>query len=126
MWLKKYFVRKGETAHDFITCSMYYRSPESRWNIDHTKEQMDWLWKHKMIEWSAPYYQLGEGDCEKYIAYTKLGRLIRAYYHCSYWQFIKYYVLQYGWWKHRVYYPIMIHVFGKHYDWQDYKDYGYE
>ena len=126
MWLKKYFVRKGETAHDFVTCSIYNRSPKARWYADHTDEAMDWLWKHKMIKWSKPIYELGEGDWNKYIEYTKIGGFIRAWYKCSYWEFTKYYILQYCWWLHRVYYPIMIHVFGKNYDCKDYQEYGYE
>lgn len=115
MWLKKYFVRKGETPHKFCTCSMYNRSEESRWKEDHAPEVMEWLWKHKMIEWSEPYTMLGEPSYKKYIAYTKIGCLLRAYYEYSYWQFAKYYVLQYHFWLYKVYYPIMIHVFGKHY-----------
>lgn len=123
MWLKKYFVRKGETAHKFCSMSCYNRGPESRWKTDHTPEVMDWLWKHKMIQWSEPYIQLGERPTVKFIAYTKLGRKIRAWYECSYWEYFKYYILNKTFWVYKVYYPIMIHVFGKHYDWQDYKNY---
>ena len=54
---------------------------------------------------------------------TKLGRKIRAWYECSYWEYFKYYILNKTFWVYKVYYPIMIHVFGKHYDWQDYKNY---
>jgi hypothetical protein len=121
MWLKKYFVRKGETAHKFYTCSIYNRSPERQWNEDHTPEVMDWLWKHKMIKWSEPYIQLGENPTGKFIAYTKLGRKLRAWYECSYWHYFKYYILNKTFWEYKVYYPIMINVFGKHYDWQDYE-----
>ena len=123
MWLKKYFVRKGETAHKFCTCSIYNRGPVNRWYKDHDKEVIDWLWKHKMIRLSNPYIQLRENPTEKFIAYTKLGRKIRAWYECSYWQYFKYYILNMGFWEYKVYYPIMIHVFGNHYDWQDYKNY---
>lgn len=123
MWLKKYFVRKGETAHKFSSCTIYNRSPESRWKTDHTPEVMNWLWKHKMIEWSEPYIQLGERPTEKFITYTKLGGKIRAWYKCSYWEYFKYYILNKTFWEYKVYYPIMIHVFGKHYDWQDYENY---
>ena len=124
MWLKKYFVRKGETAHKFCSCKMYHRGSERRWIEDHTIEAMNWLWKHKMIQWSEPYIQLGERPTEKFIEYTKLGEKIRAFYECSYWQYFKYYILNKTFWKYKVYYPIMIHVFGKHYDWQDYKNYN--
>ena len=122
MWLKKYFVRKGETAHDFCSMKCYNRSSENRWIEDHGKEVMDWLWKHKMIEWSEPYIELFENPNEKFISYTKLGRKIRAGYECSYWQYFKYYILNKTFWEYKVYYPIMIHVFGKHYDWQDYEN----
>lgn len=123
MWLKKYFVRKGETAHDFCSMSGYNRGTEKRWYEDHDKEVMDWLWNHNMIEWSKPYVQLGEPVNGKFITYTKLGRAIRAWYEFSYWDYFKYYILRKIFWEYRVYYPIMIHVFGKHYDWQDYEDY---
>ena len=121
MWLKKYFVRKGETAHKFCSINCYNRSPERQWYKDHTPEVMDWLWKHKMIQWSDPYVQLGESPTEKFIMYTKLGRKIRAWYECSYWQYFKYYILNKTFWEYKVYYPIMINIFGKHYAWQDYK-----
>lgn len=124
MWLKKYFVRKGETAHDFCSMKCYNRGPENRWIEDHGKEAMDWLWKHKMVQWSEPYIQLGERPTEKFIMYTKLGRKIRAWYESSYWQYFKYYILNKTFWEYKVYYPIMIHVFGKHYDWQDYENYN--
>ena len=123
MWLKKYFVRKGETAHKFSSCTMYNRAPEKRWYKDHDPEVMDWLWKHKMICLSNPYIQLGEWPTDTFIMYTKLGRKIRAWYECSYWQYFKYYILNKTFWEYKVYYPIMIHVFGKHYAWQDYKNY---
>jgi len=121
MWLKKYFIRKGETAHDFCTMKCYNRGPERRWKEDYSEEVMDWLWKHKMIQWSEPYIELFENLNEKFIMYTKLGRKIRAWYECSYWQYFKYYILCKTFWQYKVYYPIMIHVFGKHYDWQDYE-----
>ena len=119
---RRAFMRNGKKH--FI--SLYNRNSYSQWYKDYSLIQMKWLWEHKMIKWSKPNYYLGEGDWNKYIEYTKLGGLIRAYYHCSYWEFTKYYILQYCWWKSHVYHPIMIHVFDKHYDWQDYKDYGYE
>jgi len=120
MWLKKYFVRKGETAHKFSSCTMYNRAPEKRWYKDHDPEVMDWLWKHKMICLSNPYIQLGEWPTDTFIMYTKLGRKIRAWYECSYWEYFKYYILNKTFWMYKIYYPIMIHVFGKHYNWQDY------
>lgn len=123
MWLKKYFVRKGEIAHKFSSCTTYNRGSLNRWYKDHDKEVMDWLWKHKMICLSNPYIQLGESPTEQFIAYTKLGRKIRAWYESSYWQYFKYYILNKTFLKYKVYYPIMIHVFGKHYNWQDYKNY---
>ena len=122
MWLKKYFVRKGETAHDFCSMKCYNRGTEKRWIEDHGKEVMDWLWKHKMIQWSEPYIELFENPNEKFIAYTKIGRKIRAWYESSYWQYFKYYILNKTFWEYKVYYSIMIHVFGKHYDWQDYEN----
>jgi len=122
MWLKKYFVRKGETSHKFYTMSCYNRSTERRWLEDHTPEVMDWLWKHKMIKWSKPYINFGERSDEKFIEYTKIGRIIRTWYECSYWQYFKYYILCNGFWKYNAYYPIMIYIFGKHYDWQDYNN----
>ena len=121
MYLKKYFIRNGETAHDFCTMKCYNRGPERRWKEDYSEEVMDWLWKHKMIQWSEPYIELFENLNDKFIMYTKLGRKIRAWYECSYWQYFKYYILCKTFWQYKVYYPIMIHVFGKHYDWQDYK-----
>ena len=102
MWLKKYFVRKGETVHKFSSYTMYNRSPERQWNKDHTPEVMDWLWKHKMIQWSEPYIELGESPNKKFIAYTKLGRKIRAWYECSYWDYFKHYILKKTFWEYKV------------------------
>ena len=123
MWLKKYFVRKGEAAHKFSSSTMYNRGPESRWKTDHTLEVMNWLWKHKMIQWSEPDIKLGESSTERFIVYTKLGRKIRNWYECSYWQYFKYYILNKTFWEYKVYYPIMINIFKKHYDWLDYENY---
>mgnify|MGYP006391984225 CR=1 FL=1 len=57
--------------------SYYNRNSSTQWADDYTAEQLKWLWENKHIEFSNPLYDLGETDNQKYIKFTKKGRLLQ-------------------------------------------------
>ena len=120
---KEAFLRKGEKIFSYNFGTTYNRANVNRWYFDHTPEQMTYLWDHNYIEWSKPMVNLGECPDHKFIQFTKSGARWREWYEMSHWDWIKYHVLGYMFWKYRVYYPIRKHIFRKPYPWEGYEGY---
>ena len=110
---KQAFMRNGKKH--FVP--LYNRASEKVWNNDYTPEQMEWLWNHKMIEYTDKFP--GESMFYKYIQFTKKGLKWNRWYSCTLREYCYYYVFNIPAFK-RFYQKFMIKVFHKHYDWQDY------
>ena len=113
---KHAFMRNGQKY--FI--SSYNRAPERTWKNDYDDLQMKYLWDHNMIKYDDTRY-FGEFEFYKYIQFTKKGKLWNDWYSCTLKEYLYYYVFKIP--SIKIFYQkIMIKVFHKHYDWQDYVD----
>lgn len=70
------------------SCFFGNRYPVERWYIAFNYCQMTWLWQHNMIKWSKPLIKYGEKSNNKYIEFTKRGKLWNEWYYDR-WFFIK-------------------------------------
>lgn len=123
MTRKEAFLRSGEKAFDFCSMTLYNRSEESRWYKDYTEEQMKYLWDHHYIMYTIPITRIRENNTNKYIQFTESGARWREWYEMSHWDWIKYHILGYMFWRYKIYYPIRKHIFRKPYPWEGYEGY---
>ena len=122
MNIKQAIITRNHKAHDnsfFNDCDIDYRGPRKNYERAYTKEQIDYLFFHSLLEKYEPcgafweYSGMGE-----YWQFTNKGRFWRIWYTTPLWLLIKVYVIRVYWFKHK-WQKLRIKM-GHRYDWQDY------
>ena len=117
-------IAKGEKVHGGSLMNrgigIDYRGPKENYEKAYTKDQLEYLFSHGLLEkyepcgasWERPW--MGE-----YWQFTDKGKKLRIWYASTYWEYLYYHVFQLFrlkyWWQ-----DIRIKC-GHHYDWQDYE-----
>lgn len=121
MRLKEAILAKGEKAHELPAHPQIdFRGYAESYQQLFSEEQLQWLWKHGMLETSQPREYLFENKRRVYWQWSKKGKFFRVWFTTSFWQYIRIYVLRL-WWFRNVWQHFMIKVFHKHYAWQEYE-----
>ena len=114
--------KKGKLHGGYVANSgdyIDYRNPRRNYEEAYTKEQIEYLFSHGLLQkyepcgasWERPY--MGE-----YWEFTDKGIKLREWYTSTFGEYLYYHIFQifklkYVWQRIRIF-------FGHHYDWQDY------
>ena len=120
MIIKEAILCKGEKPHSFVmNHGIDYRGYADNYIEAYTVKQLEYLWKHKLIEEYKKCGALWENPYKEYWQFTEKGKRWRQWYTTPYWSWFKIFVLRTYWWEHK-WQTFMIKVFNKHYTWQEY------
>lgn len=120
MTIKKAILCEGEKPHNFtIKHGIDWRGYAKNYIAAYTEEQLEYLWKHKLIEKYEKCGATWENPYEEYWQFTKKGTRWRQWYTTPLWCWFKIFVIKTYWWE-RMWQKFMIKVFNKHYTWQEY------
>lgn len=103
-----------------------FRASVRNYEEFYTKEQIDYLWEHHMLEEYQKCGATWERDWEEYWQFTDKGKRWRIWYTTSLWVLIKIYILHIHDWKLK-WDVLKYKLFGIRSNWMDYSSaYGGE
>lgn len=110
----------------YILPSVEFRAPVRNYKEFYTKEQIDYLWDHRMIEEYQKCGDTWENPYTEYWQFTNKGKCWRIWYTTPLWVLIKVYVLHTHDWKLK-WDVLKYKLFGIRAGWMDYSStYGGE
>jgi len=113
----------NEKKHKYsVMAPVDWRGPKERYEEFYTKEQLDYLFSHGLIQeytptgasWERPWMKKGD-----YYEFTDYGKKLRTWYASSLKDYLYYNVFQL--WRIKYWWQNLMIKCGKHYTWQEYE-----
>lgn len=116
--IRKNILNEDEQLGNYtIMSSVDYRAPRERYEEFYTKEQLNYLFEHGIIQeytpTGAPWIKKGD-----YYEFTEYGKKLRVWYASSLKDYLYYNVFQL--WRIKYWWNNLMIKCGKHYTWQEY------
>ena len=121
MTTKEALLNKEELNGEFsFMTPVEWRNTERNYHLFYTKEQLNYLLLHGMVEYYKPCGASWEKPDTKYMQFTKKGKRLRRWYTTKFWDYVSIYVLKKYWWRKML--TKLLVKLGKKYAWQDYDE----